>query len=356
MKRRRHTLSTADQLFPFVITLLLSLTGCSTTVYNKSVESFSTTLTTAADTFESYRQAERQATIDVAVHRALSKNARMTEAKDCQTVVDLLGQRVDNTVTRANVIAALKQSSCHLQIIPIGTDSSPYTWEFTTEGTNGTQVFKHLKVYAQGLTRLVSSQDAEAVRESAGQLSAALSQLAGSVGKAAGTPMPAGLTEPLTAIVQWIGFNYVNYVKWRALQNVISKANPLIAGAQQTLSDEIMSLHLLTANERLVALEAQSARFRSTGKSEDAERYEGTARAAIEQQSTLQQFMRQDPGDVMVKMQQAHQKLYEAVTDPTTQAETVFAAIQEFAKAVEDVKNAVEALPKGVSHATQAEK
>ena len=310
---------------------------------------------TAADTFESYRQAERQAAIDAAVHRALAKNARMTEANDCQTVVQILGQWVDKTVTRVDATAALKRSSCHLQVIPVGTDSSPYTWEFTTEGTNGAQVFEHLKAYAQGLTQLVSSQDAEAVRESAGQLGAALSQLAGSVGKAAGTPTPAGLTEPLTAIVQWIWFNYVNYVKWRALRNVISTANPLIAGAQQILSDEIVSLHLLTANERLVALQAQSARFRSTGKSEDAERYEGTARAAIEQQSTLQQFIRQDPGNVMVKMQQAHQKLYEAVNDPTTQIETVFAAINEFAKDVEDLKNAVEALPQGGSHANQAE-
>ncbi len=153
MKRPTYMPGKADRLVSFVLVLLFFLTSCSTTVYEKSVMSFSTTLTTAADTFESYRQAERQTTVDAAINRALSKNARLIEDDDCQTIVNVHGKWVNKTVSPADAIAVLKKSSCHLQVVPAGQDSKPYTWNFITEGTNGSQIFRQLRLYANGLAR-----------------------------------------------------------------------------------------------------------------------------------------------------------------------------------------------------------
>ena len=318
-----HTVTNALGLFLTAVLLTGLLTGCSTAVYDVEIKSFKSSTDGAITAVKHYANEVKK----IEKAKRLKKLSEFSKRGKIQV---RLNKNCDEIIA-GNSEAG---SKCVVQIKKKSEDGNEKIFKTEKEKFDLT-LFDALAQYANNLEKAASSEGSKKVVISIGELSGAVVSFvkASKVSEATKNQVE-GILEPFIAIFQWATGNYLNYKRWQALKKATQRVHPVLEKAQNKLNRYAVKLHSDHASDRLKKFQSQPRIVEDS----DLDKI-----VALEAQAReVAKLINSKPTRMFNTMVKAHRELTRAIADQTRQAETVYSALFEFKKAVDDVKKAFE--------------
>ena len=344
---------------------VLLLAACATPDYSKQAQSFSQSLASSSEAFAGLRAAEREAAI--AEQASLIIAARHAVDLNCDVVTDVAGELAGASGTpdwRGLSLAlgqggpcaldhfgfspaARQQGAGAVQVLPLA--DGPI--DLSSQAENSAALLGAIADYAKALADVAGAQDIGQLNESIGQLAGALGGLASDLGQPLGSDF-SGLVSPAAAAVQWIGGNYLNHKRRKALLRAVGEADKLMDPAEDRLGALTLALQVSTLQNRMTVLDADiGAFFRRSleayagdGDSPaNRSRREALIERIIEGYLALIALKQAQPTGTVIAMRDAHGALLAAIADGGS-LKTAFRELKAFGEIVRELHAQVRAL------------
>jgi len=295
-----------------------TLTGCSTSPYQKQVSDLSTALTDVQSSFETLSQTEQQAFVASQTALGLQKGNQFYVPSECSNVENK------------------KPVNCIPYIS--GTDNQSIVYK--PAGPYALKLAKSLATYGTSLVTLAQAQDISDLNSAVAKSESAISKLASDV------KMPSQQVGAVGSFVTWAAGEYLNALRFEQLKNIVNEADPLIARASVSLASAatilkkniIAQKSVLLQNEQTLLFDMRQGKPPPPTNSAILT----TASSLVSDGVSLQSLAETDVTKPFVAMRKAHKALLASLNDPQVSPETVFNFINDFVTQASALKTGLE--------------
>lgn len=319
-----------------IIFLSVFLTACSTAVYDSEIKSFKSSTDSAIATVKNYATEAAKIRRLNNLHRKLKE--KLLKNKKVQVT---LSEACENIVNKTKT--AREGKKCVVQL-----NGETFEDNEDKEKKHDLTLFNALAQYASNLEKAASAEGSGKVLKAIDELSDSVVSFAiARQTDDAKKKRVEGAVGPITALFQWFTGNYLNYKRWKALEEATDHVHPLLEKAGSNLNKLSTELHDDYALARLVEFRRQmKPNIVQISDSNDkvAELKDKVAElvALYAETYKVAHMVNSKPAGMFNAMVKAHDELKQAIADRTRQAETLYSALSEFKKTVDDVKKAFE--------------
>ena len=307
--------------------VLIWLAGCSPVIYENEIKSFKSYTDSAVKTVETYLVEKHEV-------QAINDLYRKLQSPEIEHLLIRLNDMCDHI--------PIVDGTCFAELCVIGEKddnvkceelkSSMFNRDSTAQERKGLERLEELAAYAAGLEKIASSETSAAIN-------VALEELSGSVSSMA-EPIIDSKVGPLTGLIAWMAGKYLEYKRWRTLKWLTESVHPALVAAK----DELQQLSISFRDDYAAALLKREVHL-SRDNSVKNEKNEDTVeliRKKYRRVGKLEKLLNSNPATMFDAMVKAHGELTAGVADSKRQAGIVFAALRDFRKSVDDVREAFE--------------
>lgn len=336
----------------------LLLAACATPDYAKQARSFSEGVASTSEAFAEMRSVEREASIREQATLIIA--ARHAVDLSCDVVTDVAGEvaaaggtpdwrGLSTELSQGGPCAldhfgftpaAQEQGAGAVEVVPLA--DGPI--DLSSQAENSAALLGSIADYAKALADVAGAEDIGQLDEGIGQLAGALGGLASEVGQQPGSDF-SGLVSPAAAAVQWIGGNYLNHKRRKALLRAVGEADKLMEPAEDKLGALTFALQVSTLQNRMTAIDADIGEFfqRSLAAyAAEGEQPANRARREALMQRIIDGYLdlialkQAQPTAAVMAMRDAHAALLEAIADGRS-LKTAFRELKAFGEIVREL-------------------